>query len=97
MRKIMNYSKVKVKKGDEVVIISGNHKGKKGAVKFVFPKIGAVVVEGVNIAISDQATLTISDQAVNLWERNMFAVRAEIEIGFIAETDAFQKITRTHV
>lgn len=55
------------------------------------------VVEGVNIAISDQATLTISDQAVNLWERNMFAVRAEIEIGFIAETDAFQKITRTHV
>ena len=49
MRKIMNYSKVKVKKGDEVVIISGNHKGKKGAVKFVFPKIGAVVVEGVNI------------------------------------------------
>ena len=49
MRKTMNHSKVGVKKGDEVVIISGNHKGKKGAVKFVFPKIGAVVVEGVNI------------------------------------------------
>ena len=49
MRKTMNHSKVGVKKGDEVVIISGNHKGKNGAVKFVFPKIGAVVVEGVNI------------------------------------------------
>lgn len=55
------------------------------------------VVEGVNVSISDQATLTIGSEAVNLWERNMFAVRAEIEVGFIAETDAFQKITRTHV
>jgi len=49
MRKIMNYSKVKIKKGDEVVIISGSHKGKKGSVKFVFPKIGAVVIEGINV------------------------------------------------
>ena len=55
------------------------------------------VVEGVDISISDQATLTISNQAVNLWERNMFAVRAEIEVGFVATTAAFQKITRTHV
>lgn len=54
-------------------------------------------VEGVKISISDQATLTIGSQAVNLWERNMFAVRAEIEVGFIADTSAFQKLTRTHV
>ena len=54
-------------------------------------------VEGVQIAISDQATLTISDTPVNLWERNMFAVRAEIEVGFVADTDAFNRIVRTHV
>ncbi len=54
------------------------------------------VVQGVDISISDQATLTIGTEAVNLWERNMFAVRAEIEVGFIAETSAFNKITRTH-
>ncbi len=54
------------------------------------------VVEGVNISISDQATLTIGTEAVNLWERNMFAVRAEIEVGFVADTNAFRKITRTH-
>ena len=46
--------------------------------------------------MSNQATLTISDQAVNLWERNMFAVRAEIEIGFRADTYCFNKLTRTH-
>lgn len=54
------------------------------------------IVEGVDISISDQATLTISGSQVNLWERNMFAVRAEIEVGFIAEATAFNKITRAH-
>lgn len=53
-------------------------------------------VEGVKIDISNQATLTISDSAVNLWEHNMFAVKAEIEVGFVAETSAFNKIVRTH-
>ena len=53
-------------------------------------------VEGVKIDISNQATLTISGTAVNLWEHNMFAVKAEIEVGFIADTNVFNRITRTH-
>ena len=47
------------------------------------------VVEGVNISLSDQATLTIDSTLINLWERNMFAVRAEIEVGFRADTSCF--------
>ena len=47
------------------------------------------VVEDVDISFSDQATLTINDSQVNLWERNMFAVRAEMEVGFRAMTDVF--------
>jgi HK97 family phage major capsid protein len=39
-------------------------------------------VEGVQISISDQATLTDGADQINLWQRNMFAVRAEIEVGF---------------
>ena len=54
------------------------------------------IVQGVDVSISDQATLTISNSQVNLWERNMFAIRAEIEVGFIAMTDAFRKIVRDH-
>lgn len=53
-------------------------------------------VEGVKIDISNQATLTISDTAVNLWEHNMFAVKAEIEVGFVADTTVINQITRTH-
>lgn len=53
-------------------------------------------VEGVKIDISNEATLTIGTSAVNLWQRNMFAVKAEIEVGFVAQTAAFNKIVRTH-
>lgn len=40
---------MKIKKGDTVKVISGKDRGKQGAVKFVLPKVGKVVVEGVNI------------------------------------------------
>lgn len=59
-------------------------------------------VEGVKIDISDEATLTYTDEneqtvTINLWQRNMFAVRAEIEVGFVAQTAYFNALTRTHV
>lgn len=56
------------------------------------------IVEGVDISFSDQATLTLADSStINLFQRNMFAVRAEIEIGFRADTDMFNKLTAATV
>lgn len=43
-------------------------------------------VEGVQVDISDQATVNDNGTQVNLWQRNMFAVRAEIEVGFVARS-----------
>lgn len=53
-------------------------------------------VEGVKVDISNQATLNIGTGSVNLWQHNMFAVKAEIEVGFVAVADCFNKIVRTH-
>lgn len=50
------------------------------------------VVEKVTISVSDQATLTIGGEQINLWQRNMFAVRAEIEAGFRADTTKFCRL-----
>ena len=50
-------------------------------------------VEGVQIRFADQTGLTIASQQVNLWEHNMFAVRAEIEVGFRADVNCFNKLT----
>ncbi len=39
-----------IKKNDEVIVISGNEKGKKGKVLSVDHENGRVIVEGVNMA-----------------------------------------------
>ncbi|QUS36569.1 50S ribosomal protein L24 [Falsirhodobacter algicola] len=41
----------KLKKGDEVIVLTGKDKGKKGTIASVSPKDNKAVVEGVNIAI----------------------------------------------
>jgi large subunit ribosomal protein L24 len=41
--------KLKIKKGDKVVVITGRDKGKTGEVKKVLPAENRVVVDGVNI------------------------------------------------
>ena len=56
------------------------------------------IVEGVDITISDQATLDLGGgSTINLFQQNMFAVRAEIECGFIADTSVFGKLTASTV
>jgi len=39
----------KIKKGDNVVVLSGKDKGRTGTVAQVMPKDGKVIVEGVNV------------------------------------------------
>ncbi|MEM9912795.1 MAG: 50S ribosomal protein L24 [Pseudomonadota bacterium] len=41
----------KLKKGDEVIVLSGKDKGKKGTISAVNPKAGKAVVDGINMAV----------------------------------------------
>ena len=43
-----------IKKGDNVVVITGKDKGKRGDVIKVFPAKGKVLVEGVNVQTKHQ-------------------------------------------
>ena len=40
----------KIKKGDQVVVLSGKDKGRTGTVTRVMPKDGKVLVDGINVA-----------------------------------------------
>lgn len=40
---------MKIKKGDNVIVIAGADKGKKGKVVKAIPSLNKVVVEGVNV------------------------------------------------
>lgn len=54
-------------------------------------------VEGVKVDINNNATVTVgsgtSATTVNLWQQNMVGVRAEIEVGFRADTSVFNLLT----
>lgn len=54
-------------------------------------------VAGVEIGVTDTATLTVGSGAsatqLNLWQQNMVAVKAEIEVGFRADTECFNLLT----
>ena len=59
------------------------------------------VVNGITISYSDQATLAAKnslnqDITINLWQQNMFAIRAEFEVGFIvSDASCFKAFTYT--
>jgi len=54
----------RIKTGDHVRVIAGNHKGEEGAVLRVHPKTNRVVVEKVNIAKKHQRPVQAGQQQV---------------------------------
>lgn len=52
------------------------------------------MVNDIEIAISDEATINDGTYQINLWQRNMFAVRVECELAFVCtDDDAFVQLT----
>ena len=45
---------LKLKKGDNVLVISGKDKGKTGSIISIFPKVNKVIIKGVNIVKKHQ-------------------------------------------
>lgn len=48
-RRFNKQKKLNVKKGDDVLVIAGNDKGKRGRVLMVMPQKERVLVEGINM------------------------------------------------
>lgn len=52
------------------------------------------IVDGIKLSISEEATINTGTEQVNLWQRNMFALRCEAEVGFIVKNaSAFVRLT----
>ena len=52
-------------------------------------------VEGIKVDINNQGTVNKGAEQINLWQRNMFAVRAEVEVGFaVRDVNRFAKLTK---
>ena len=77
----------KLKKGDNVVVIAGRDKGKKGEITRVIPKDNKAVVSGVNVAIRHQRQ---SQSA----QGGRIAKEMPIELSNLALLDGKGKATR---
>jgi large subunit ribosomal protein L24 len=77
----------KLKKGDKVVVLSGNDKGKQGEISSVNPSVGKAVIDGVNMAIR-HTKQSQSDQGGRI------PVAMPIQISNLALVDSKGKATR---
>tara|TARA_Y100000590_G_scaffold76915_1_gene85166 strand:- start:560 stop:886 length:327 start_codon:yes stop_codon:yes gene_type:complete len=50
----MKQIKTKLKKGDNVLVLSGKDKGKSGSILTIFPKENKAIIKGVNIVKKHQ-------------------------------------------
>jgi len=93
----------KLKKGDEVVVLAGKDKGKKGTIVSVSPSAGKAVVEGVNMAIrhtkqSQQAQGGRIPQAMPIQLSNLAFVDKNgkaTRVGFKTEGDKKVRVAKS--
>ena len=77
-------NKIKLKKGDEVIVLAGKDKGKTGKISLVRPKIDKAIVSGINKVKKHQKP--DNNQAGGIIEKEM-----PIHISNIAYYDAASK------
>lgn len=56
----MTQPKLKIKKGDQVIVLTGRNKGDKGEVLKVLPAERRVVVQGINLVTKHQKPTQVS-------------------------------------
>lgn len=82
-KKPLHLTKMNIKKGDTVLVITGKDKGKQGVVSRAMPQINKVVVEGLNMVkkhVKPQGQTTqggVIDKAMPLQVSNTMLICSE--------------------
>ena len=78
----------RIKKGDQVIVLSGKDKGKTGTVTLAMPKADKVVVGGVNVATRHKKPTQANPQG------GLEKIEAPLHISKVAHVTADGKPTR---
>ena len=81
-------SALKIKKGDQVVVLSGKDKGKTGTVTRAMPKDGKVIVGGLNVATRHRKPTQANPQG------GLEKIEAPLHVSKVAIATADGKPTR---
>ena len=63
----------KIRRGDEVIVISGRNKGQRGRVRVAIPDKDRVIIEGVNIVKRHRARAGRGRRASSRWKRRFMS------------------------
>jgi len=69
----MTQPKLKIKTDDEVIVLTGKDKGKKGKITKVLPAENRVIVEGVNLVTKHEKPTQMSAGGIKKVERSIHA------------------------
>jgi large subunit ribosomal protein L24 len=67
----MTQVKMKIKKGDQVIVLTGRDKGTKGEVLKVFPEDSRVLVQGVNMVTKHKKPTQFSAGGIEKIEKSI--------------------------
>ncbi len=95
---------MKIKKGDNVIVIAGKDKGKTGKVEQAFPKTQQVLIDGVNIKIRHQknkrmrSTGQIIEKSTPIHVSNVAFLEGKkaVRVGYKIEKDG-DKVTKVRI
>ena len=100
----MAQQKVKIKKGDEVIMLNGKDKGKKGKVLKIIKKSNRVIVEGLNLVKKnlkpkkqgEKGEIISMPRSVNISNVAIFCSRCNkgVRVGFRLSGDQKMRICR---
>lgn len=77
--------KIRIKKGDTVMVRSGKYKGRMGKVTAVYPKLNKVTVEGLNIVRKHRKPTTQNPQG------GIFDVTKPLDVSKVGLLDSAAK------
>jgi large subunit ribosomal protein L24 len=100
----MEQKKIKIKKGDEVIMLNGKDKGKKGKVLKIIKKSNRVIVEGLNLVKKnlkpkkqgEKGEIISMPRSVNISNVAIFCSRCNkgVRVGFRLSGDQKMRICR---
>ena len=100
----MEQKKIKIKKGDEVIMLNGKDKGKKGKVLKIIRKSNRVIVEGLNLVKKnlkpkkqgEKGEIISMPRSVNISNVAIFCSRCNkgVRVGFRLSGDQKMRICR---
>lgn len=94
--------RMKIKKGDNIIVLAGKDKGKTGKVERTFPQTDMVLVEGVNIVTKHQKNRRTRSQGqvikksapVHISNVALSEGGKPVRIGYKTEGDKKERVSR---